>query len=98
MYLWLTTHIASRAKLVVVISVYLWLTMRIASRAKFVVDISVCLGISWIVLITVLEGRVGSLVYLMHVGELLSLFYNGACLDLIVPGRSQNVIFVFWNE
>ena len=48
--------------------------MRIASRAKFVVDISVCLGISCIVLIMVLEGRVASLVYLMHVGELLSLF------------------------
>ena len=28
---WLTTHIASKAKLVVVISVYLWLTKRIAS-------------------------------------------------------------------
>ena len=48
-------------------------------------------------LITVLEGRVASFVYLMHVGELFSLFYNGACLDLIVPGRSQNVIFVFWK-
>ena len=38
------------------------------------VIVSVYLESLWIVLVTVLEGRVASLIYFLHVVELLSLF------------------------